>query len=115
MLWALLAFMITFALVWLSRVTVPLSVAPYLGIALVAGLDSVVGGWRASIEGRFDNLIFVTGFFFNALVAALFAYIGDIFGAPLYTAATVPFAIRIFTNLGIIRRHLIERRRAGKV
>jgi len=114
MLWALLAFMITFALVWFTKVSVPLSLAPYLAIALVAGLDSVVGGWRASIEGKFDNLIFVTGFFFNASAAAIFAYIGDIVGAPLYTAATVPFAIRIFTNLAIIRRHFIERR-AGKV
>lgn len=110
MLWALLAFMITFALVWFTRISVPLSLAPYLAIALVAGLDSVVGGVKASIERKFDNLIFVTGFFFNTSVAALFAYIGDIVGAPLYIAATVPFAMRIFTNLAIIRRHFVERR-----
>ncbi len=116
MLWALLAFLITFALVWLAKLAIPLGCAPYVAIALVAGFDSVVGGWRASLEGKYDSGIFVTGFFVNAAAASLFAYIGDAIGIgfSLIPAVAVPFAIRIFTNLGYIRRYLLQRWRASK-
>ena len=91
--------------------TVPLPViyAKYLSIAVLAGLDSLLGGWRAVMDDNFDSGILVSGFFLNALLAALLAYLGDMLGLDLYLAAVIAFGIRIFSNLGYMRRAAIER------
>ena len=34
----------------------------YLAMGVIAGLDSVIGGWRSALEGKFQNDVFVTGF-----------------------------------------------------
>jgi small basic protein len=78
-------------------------------LAVLAALDSVFGGVRASMEGRFDNAIFLSGFFSNALLAAGLVFIGDRLGVELYTAAIVAFGVRLFQNLGTIRRHLLKK------
>lgn len=80
----------------------------YMAMALLAALDSVFGGIRAGLEGKFDNKIFVSGFFTNTLLAALLTYLGDKLGVNLYLAATVGFGMRLFQNLAIIRRMLLQ-------
>ena len=50
--------------------TVPVEYAKYMSIALLACLDTVFGGLRAGADEKFDNSVFVTGFFTNALMAA---------------------------------------------
>ncbi len=92
-----------------NPVEVPLSYTRYLSVALLACLDSVLGGWRAAIEKKFNNMIFVSGFFTNALLAVLLVYMGDKLAVDLYLAAVVAFGVRLFNNLAIIRRLLIER------
>jgi small basic protein len=87
------------------KVPVPAWTARYLGIALLAALDSALGGVRANLEGKFNEKIFIGGFFVNASVAALIVYIGDNLGIELYLAAVVAFGVRVFQNLGLIRRH----------
>ena len=47
--------------------------APYLSVAALAGLDTVFGGVRAGIEGRFQNDIFVSGFLLNTLLASRYS------------------------------------------
>lgn len=95
----------------------PLLYGRYLSIAVLAALDTAFGGLRAHVEGRFDNVVFVTGFFSNALLAVLFTYIGDRMGVDLYYAALFALGARVFQNLGVIRRQLIRdwwaRRAAG--
>lgn len=81
----------------------------YLSVAILAGLDSVLGGVRAELEGRFDGLVFSTGFFSNSLLAAGFTYVGDTIGVELYLAAVVALGVRIFNNLGAVRRLLLQR------
>lgn len=81
----------------------------YMGLAVLAALDSVFGGVRASMEDRFDNVIFISGFFSNALLAAGLVFIGDRLGVELYTAAIVAFGVRVFQNLGIMRRYLLKK------
>lgn len=88
------------------RVPVPAWMARYLGIALLAALDSALGGLRANLDGRFDEKVFVGGFFVNTSFAALIVYVGDNLGIELYLAAVVAFGVRVFQNLALIRRHL---------
>ncbi|QGT99141.1 Small basic protein Sbp [Candidatus Syntrophocurvum alkaliphilum] len=83
--------------------------AKYMSIAVLAALDSVFGGIRAYIEETFDNTVFITGFITNTLLAAAIAYLGDRLGVELYLAAVIVFGVRIFQNLGIIRRYLIKK------
>ncbi|MDD2485810.1 MAG: small basic family protein [bacterium] len=105
----ILSFIITFGLFFYKfQVTVPLQYATYMGVALLAGLDSVLGGLRSVSEHRFKSSIFVSGFFANALLAAALAYLGDQYGIPLYMAAVFAFGVRIFQNLASLRRFILE-------
>lgn len=90
-------------------ITVPQAYAKYMSVAALAAMDSVFGGIRAAMEDHFDNKIFITGFFSNALLAAGLAFIGERLGIDLYLAAVVAFGVRLFQNLAIIRRHLLKK------
>ncbi len=92
-----------------TAIEVPAGYANYTAIAVLAGLDTVFGGIRAGLEDHFDNLVYVTGFFSNALLAAGLAFVGDRLGVNMYSAALFAFGFRIFQNLGIIRHHLLDR------
>lgn len=87
----------------------PQAYAKYMSVAALAAMDSVFGGIRSAMEDHFDNTIFITGFFSNALLAAGLAYFGERMGMDLYLAAVVAFGVRIFQNLAIIRRHLLKK------
>jgi small basic protein len=92
-------------------IQVPYDYASYLSLATLAGLDSIMGGIRAGLEGKFRNDIFLSGFIVNMLVAVLLAALGDEIGVEgLYLAAVVTLGGRIFWNLSVIRRHLLDRR-----
>ena len=90
--------------------TVPLGLQPYLPIAVVAALDAVFGGARASLDGVFDAKVFVISFVSNVVIAALIVFLGDQLGvgAQLSTAVVVVLGIRIFGNAAAIRRHLFR-------
>ncbi len=85
----------------------PVSVAKYVSVSFLAGLDSVLGGTRAGIEDRFNLSVFVSGFTTNLVLAGLLTWVGDLLGVEMYLAAVVTFGRRIFENLAIIRRDLI--------
>lgn len=87
---------------------VPSILARYLAVGLLAGVDTSLGGFRAALDGDFDIVIFVTGFLGNVILAAVFVYVGDILGIELYLAAVVALGVRVFNNLGIVRRHLVR-------
>ena len=63
------------------------------------------------INRKYDNLVFVSGFFVNGLLAALLTLLGDRLGVELHYAAIVAFDVRMFNNLAIIRRLLLVRLR----
>ena len=92
-----------------SPLTLPGAYTRYISISLLACMDTVFGGFRANLEGNFDNLIFLTGFFVNALLAAFLVYLGDKIGVDFYLAALVAFGVRMFQNLAIIRRHMLRK------
>lgn len=91
---------------------IPIAYAKLSSVALLACLDSVFGGLRAGVSGRFANKVFISGFFINALFAAFLVYIGDHLGIDLYYVALLAFGFRIFKNLAILRRHFLKREKA---
>ena len=90
--------------------TVPVSLQPYLPIAVVAALDAVFGGLRAYLDGIFVDKVFVVSFVSNVLIAALIVYLGDQLGVggQLSTGVIVVLGIRIFSNVAAIRRHVFH-------
>ncbi len=89
--------------------SIPAEYAKFMSVALLAALDSVFGGLRAVIEDKFDNTVFTTGFFTNALLAAGLVYIGERLGIDLYYVALLAFGLRVFQNLAIIRRYFLKK------
>lgn len=93
---------------------VPPMYIKYMSIAVLASFDSVFGGIKAILDDNFDGTILLTGFFTNALLAAILAYIGDRIGVDLYYAAVFAFGVRLFQNLANIRHCLLVRYRSNK-
>lgn len=91
------------------RPTVPDAVQPYLPIAVVAALDALFGGFRALLEGVFDDRVFAVSLVSNVLIAAFVVFLGDRLGvgAQLSTGVVVVLGIRIFSNAAAIRRRLL--------
>ena len=85
-------------------VSLPQEYVKLLSVALMAVLDSVLGGIRSAKEGNYDNQIFISGFFVNAFVAMLLCYFGEQLGIDLYFIGILVFGLRIFQNIAIIRR-----------
>ena len=95
------------ALGLLSPVTIPVSYARYTAVALLAGLDSIFGAFKAYIAGTFEPRVFLSGLVTNMALAGGLTYVGDKLGVDLSIAAIVAFGVRIFNNLASIRRHYL--------
>ena len=97
----------------LIGILVPWSINPaysvYVAIAILAALDSVLGGISAILNKRFSMVIFISGLFGNAALAAFIIYLGDKLGLDLYVAIVVVFGTRMFQNFGFIRRFYVEK------
>lgn len=93
----------------LTDFSVPDEYRNYLSIALLAALDTLIGGIRAKLQNLFDEKIFVSGFFFNIILAASLAFLGVHLGVDLYLAAVFAFGVRLFQNIAVIRRMLLTK------
>ena len=89
------------------NVNVSPDLARYSAVAILAGLDSVLGAIRAELDAHYDNRIFISGFVTNALVAVALTFVGDRLGIDLYLVALFAFGLRIFQNVALIRRHFL--------
>ena len=87
---------------------IPLWMAKYLSIAVLAALDSVLGGVRGIYEDNFNGVVLLSGFVSNTILAALLAFLGDQLSVDLYMAAVFVFGIRIFNNLSTIRHYIVS-------
>ncbi len=103
----ILGLLVGVALGLLVSIQVPLSYVKYSAIAILASVDTILGGVRAQCEGRFDLWVFLSGFVVNTLFAAGLTALGDLLGLDIYLGAVVAFSIRIFNNVGFIRRDLL--------
>lgn len=81
----------------------------YLAIAIMAALDSIIGALSAKTKNSFNMSIFLSGFIVNAIIAILFTLIGENLNVDIYLAAIFVFVYRIFNNLSVIRRYVIEK------
>jgi small basic protein len=112
----LIAFIAGFALMF-TRTSLEISptFAGYLSLAVLAGIDSILGGVRAGMEAKFHSDVFLSGFVVNTVAAVALAWFGDSIGIPdVYLAAVVVFAWRMFLTISMIRRFFLERARAGR-
>ena len=92
---------------FLFSVEIPLGYVKYTAIAILVAIDTILGGLRAQLEDRFDLGVFLSGFVVNAAFAALLTGIGDLLGLDIYLGAVIAFSIRIFNNVGFIRRDML--------
>ncbi|MFE8695271.1 small basic family protein [Cytobacillus sp. FJAT-53684] len=93
----------------LTEIKVAEEYADYLSIAVLAGLDTLFGGIRAHLQNIYDEKVFVSGFFFNILLAAGLAFLGVHLGVDLYLAAVFAFGVRLFQNIAVIRRIILTK------
>ena len=91
------------------NITYPTEYSFYVTMALLAAMDSLIGAARSHMEDKYNGLIFITGFACNAARAGILTFVGDKLGIPLYYAAIFVFGGRLFNNLAVIRRLLLER------
>jgi len=82
---------------------IPPEYTRYTAVAIVGILDSLFGAIRASVENKFDTMVFITGLAFNMAIAVLITFFGDKLNLDLYLAMLVAFMIRILANIGIIK------------
>lgn len=93
----------------LCPILIPIAYSKLFSVAILVSLDAIFGGLRAAANNKFENVVFITGFFSNALMAILLVYIGDRLGIDLYYVALLAFGFRIFKNLAALRRHYIRK------
>lgn len=93
----------------LTDITIPEEYSNYLSIAILAALDTLFGGIRAQLQNIYDEKVFVSGFFFNIVLAASLAFLGVHLGVDLYLAAVFAFGVRLFQNIAVIRRILLTK------
>lgn len=86
------------------NVSYPTEFSFYITMGLLAAMDSIVGAARSHLEGKYNNMIFISGFVTNALLAGVLTFVGDKLGVPLYYAAIFVFGGRLFNNLAVLRR-----------
>ena len=105
----LIGLIIGLAVGFIFNITYPTEYSFYVTMALLAAMDSLIGAARAHMEEKYNGLIFITGFACNAVLAGLLTFVGDKLGIPLYYAAIFVFGGRLFNNLAVIRRLVIEK------
>ena len=90
-----------------TNIQIPVTYSRYTAVMLLAALDSIFGALKASLNGRYENAVFITGLLTNSAVAGALTFLGDKLGVELYFAAIFAFGVRIFQNIAVIRRQLL--------
>ncbi len=91
------------------NISYPTEFSFYITMGLLAAMDSIVGAAKSHLEGKYNSIIFISGFLTNAFLAGLLTFVGDKLGVPLYYAAILVFGGRLFNNLAVIRRIALDK------
>jgi small basic protein len=108
MLWALIGILLGIIFGLISHFTIPVEFIKYTAVVIIGILDSLFGIKGELTKEEYDPIIFITGLFFNIILALGITLLGEKLGLDLYLAVTVVFIFRIFSNLAISRRALLE-------
>lgn len=110
MIWALVGILLGIVVGLGVDITIPVAYTKFSAVTLIGVLDALFGAVRAEVtQDQYNAVIFISGLFFNIILALVITYLGDKLGLDLYLAATVVFTFRIFSNVGITRRALLQR------
>jgi len=109
MIWALIGIIFGIGLGLATNVSIPLELTKYSAVIIMGLLDALFGAIRAeTTNDQFNGIIFVTGLIFNIILSVFITILGDKLGLDLYLAAAFVFTFRIFTNVGVTRRYIVE-------
>ena len=109
MIWTLLGILIGIIIGLSIDVTIPIEYVKYTAVTIISILDALFGAIKAEVgKEEYHQHIFLTGLAFNTVLALGITLLGERLGLDLYLAVTVVFIMRIFANLGIARRGLLE-------
>lgn len=109
MIWALIGILAGIIFGLAVDVPIPMELTRYTAVVSIGILDALFGAIRAEVtKDKYNAIIFISGLFFNVVLAIAITYLGDKLGLDLYLAATVVFTFRIFSNVGITRRAMLE-------
>lgn len=92
-----------------TPVEIPLEFARYSAVGILGILDSLMGAIRADLQKKYNTTIFLSGLFFNMILAILITYLGDKLSLDLYLAVLIVFTFRIFANIATIRYAFLEK------
>lgn len=96
------------------QLDIPSFYSRYTAVAILGVLDSLFGAIRSEIENKFDTTVFVSGLFFNIILAVIITYFGDKLNLDLYLAILIVFTMRIFQNVGIIKSAAVDTMKSRK-
>lgn len=109
MIWAILGIVIGIIIGLTVNFPIPLELTKYSAVVIMGILDALFGAIRAEVtKDQFNSVIFITGLLFNIILAIAVTLLGEKLGLELYLAATFVFTFRIFSNVGITRRALLQ-------
>jgi len=110
MIWALIGIFIGILMGIGLNISIPLELTKYTAVIIMGILDALFGAIRAeSTDDQFNGFIFISGLAFNIILSLAITILGDKLGLDLYLAAAFVFTFRIFTNVGVTRRFLLEK------
>lgn len=92
-----------------TPVDIPMEFARYTAVGILGILDSLMGAIRADLQKKYNTTIFLSGLFFNMVLAILITYLGDKLSLDLYLAVLIVFTFRIFANIATIRYAFLEK------
>lgn len=109
MIWAIIGIVIGIIFGLAINFPIPLELTKYSAVVIMGILDALFGAIRAEVtKDQFNAIIFITGLLFNIILAIAVTLLGDKLGLELYLAATFVFTFRIFSNVGITRRAILQ-------
>jgi small basic protein len=88
---------------------IPLEFSRYTAVAILGILDSLTGAIRADLQKKYNTTIFISGLFFNMILAICITYLGDKLSLDLYLAVLIVFTFRLFANIATIRYAFLEK------
>lgn len=109
MIWAILGILLGIIGGLTIQFSIPIEYSKYSAVVIIGVMDALLGAIRAEVtKDQYNAIIFITGLLFNIILAIVITLLGEKTGLDLYLAATVVFTFRIFNNVGITRRALLQ-------